>query len=95
MLFEQFPYTNFHEINLDWLLKRVKEMETEFEDYKASITNIIKENLSEIAFSAIYNAGERTIYLNLGKQSKLDSHNRVQALKRMKAEPLVEVMRDE
>ena len=23
-LFEQFPYTNFHEINLDWLIQQVK-----------------------------------------------------------------------
>ena len=23
-LFEQFPYTNFHELNLDWLLQQVK-----------------------------------------------------------------------
>ena len=26
-LFENFPYTNFHEMNLDYLLKRVKELE--------------------------------------------------------------------
>lgn len=26
-LFEQFPYTNFHEMNLDWLLQRVKALE--------------------------------------------------------------------
>ena len=24
-LFEQFPYTNFHELNLDWLIKKVQE----------------------------------------------------------------------
>lgn len=82
MLFEQFPYTNFHEINLDWLLKRVKEMETEFEDYKASVTTIIKENLSELAFSAVYDAGERTIYLNVDDPTTLDLRNRVQVLQR-------------
>lgn len=26
-LFEQFPYTNFHELNLDWILKKVKEFD--------------------------------------------------------------------
>lgn len=82
MLFEQFPYTNFHELNLDWLLKRVKEMEKEFEDYKASVTDIIKENLSELAFSAIYDAGERTIYLNVDDPTTLDLRNQVQVLKR-------------
>lgn len=25
-VFEQFPYTNFHEINLDWLIKKMKEL---------------------------------------------------------------------
>lgn len=82
MLFEQFPYTNFHEINLDWLLKRVKGMETEFGDYKASVTDIIKENLSKLAFSAIYDAGKRTIYLNVDNPTTLDLRNQVQVLRR-------------
>lgn len=82
MLFEQFPYTNFHELNLDWLLKRVKDMETEFEDYKASVTTIIKENLSELAFSAVYDASERTIYLNVDDPTTLDLRNQVQVLQR-------------
>lgn len=25
-VFEQFPYANFHEINLDWLIKKMKEL---------------------------------------------------------------------
>ena len=25
MSFENFPYTNFHELNLDWLIQKVKE----------------------------------------------------------------------
>lgn len=29
-LFNQFPWTNFHELNLDWLLKKVAEMEQAF-----------------------------------------------------------------
>ena len=28
-MFEKFPYTNFHELNLDWILKTVKELEDE------------------------------------------------------------------
>lgn len=26
-LFEQFPYANFHELNLDWILKKIKELD--------------------------------------------------------------------
>lgn len=32
-LFEQFPYANFHELNLDWVLKIVKQMQTTVEDF--------------------------------------------------------------
>ena len=27
MAFEQFPYTNLHDLNLDWLLKKLEELE--------------------------------------------------------------------
>ena len=30
-IFEHFPYTNFHELNLDWLLKAVKELDKKVE----------------------------------------------------------------
>lgn len=30
-VFENFPYTNFHELNLDWIIKKVKDMKTEVE----------------------------------------------------------------
>ena len=29
-LFENFPYTNFHELNLDWLIKKVQDIEASF-----------------------------------------------------------------
>lgn len=40
-LFEHFPYTNFHRLNLDWLLGRVAELETkvaELMNFRASWT---------------------------------------------------------
>lgn len=33
-VFDNFPYTNFHELNLDWVIQKVKEMETEFQELK-------------------------------------------------------------
>lgn len=27
-MFEQFPYTNFHELNLDWLIQKIKDLES-------------------------------------------------------------------
>lgn len=34
--FNNFPYTNFHELNLDWLLNQMKELGTSFEDFVKS-----------------------------------------------------------
>ena len=32
-LFDNFPYTNFHELNLDWILKILKEIQTTIEQF--------------------------------------------------------------
>lgn len=34
-LFDNFPYTNFHELNLNWILKILKEIETTIEQFVA------------------------------------------------------------
>lgn len=34
-LFENFPYANFHELNLDWILHELKELETEIMNFVA------------------------------------------------------------
>lgn len=35
-VFEQFPYANMHEMNLDWLLKKMKELDQAMETFKAT-----------------------------------------------------------
>lgn len=42
-IFRQFPYTNFHEINLDWLLTKIKELWIGVEDLDDKIDNFIAE----------------------------------------------------
>lgn len=34
-MFENFPYTNFHELNLDWILHELKKLETEITNFVA------------------------------------------------------------
>ena len=34
-LFENFPYANFHELNLDWILHELKALETEITNFVA------------------------------------------------------------
>ena len=33
MLFANYPYTDFHELNLDWILKKIKELDQEVDDF--------------------------------------------------------------
>lgn len=35
MAFEQFPYTNLHDLNLDWLLKKIEELEKRIKELEA------------------------------------------------------------
>lgn len=37
----KYPYTDFHELNLDWILKIVKEMEIKINDFISTFTNPI------------------------------------------------------
>lgn len=32
MIWNEYPYSNVHELNLDWLLKKMKELNISFED---------------------------------------------------------------
>lgn len=32
-IFENFPYTNFHELNLDWILSTIKELDSEIDEF--------------------------------------------------------------
>lgn len=38
MLFEHFPYTNFHDLNLDWLLRMTKELQEAVAALQAAVT---------------------------------------------------------
>ena len=46
-LFENFPYANFHELNLDWILHKLKDLETE-------ITNFVTINSVKYANPIIW-----------------------------------------
>ena len=36
-VFNQFPYTNFHEVNLDWLIAKVKDLLDDWNEYKTEM----------------------------------------------------------
>ena len=63
-LFEQFPYTNFHELNLDWLLKNQKTVLQELQNIDTHITQIVNDYLQNMEFKALYIPETETIVLN-------------------------------
>lgn len=45
---ESFPYTNFHDLNLDWILKTLKEIKAYVDAEIESIENYIDDDLPEL-----------------------------------------------
>ncbi len=42
----QMPGTNFHDLDLDWLLEQVKNLLEEWEEMKSAIDELIQDNAS-------------------------------------------------
>lgn len=47
MAFEQFPYTNFHDLNLDWVLKEVKRISQAVDTWSVEVLNAAKQYTDE------------------------------------------------
>ena len=47
-LFENFPYTNFQQMNLDWLLRKIKEMANVVDNITDTISDTINSILTEM-----------------------------------------------
>ena len=63
-VFENFPYTNFHDLNLDWILNKVKDLDKKVnEDLDEIILQYVDEHLSQFLLAAMYDAGTETITL--------------------------------
>lgn len=58
----KFPYSNFHEINLDWIISEVKKLREEFAGVKKEIDDAViymKDNIVETTETIINEAISR------------------------------------
>ena len=46
-LFDKFPYTNFHELNLDWIIKALKDLDHKVDNLQATITEEAKKYIDQ------------------------------------------------
>ena len=47
-MFNFFPYTNFHRLNADWILKQIKEWETRMAGYAETVTAAVSDLMSVV-----------------------------------------------
>lgn len=64
-MFESFPNTNFHELNLDWILEQIKEFRTWFDNLNVEdeIKKDVDKYFNEVMVQAIYDKDSKTITL--------------------------------
>lgn len=58
MAYERFPYTDFHDLNLDWVVSEVRKMSDKLND---NIREVIREQLESMFIDIVYDASDETI----------------------------------
>lgn len=64
-MFESFPNTNFHELNLDWILAQIKEFRAWFDNLNVEdeIKAQVDKYFNNVMIQAIYDKDSKTITL--------------------------------
>lgn len=69
-IFEQFPYTNMQNANLDWVLNEIRKIENAINnDFSSYIEEWVDENYNRLFFNASYNGETETIAFAKGGNS--------------------------
>lgn len=65
-MFNSFPYSDFHELNLDWILTKIKEFQSWFDNLNVEdeIKAEVDKYFNEVMIQASYNEETETITLS-------------------------------
>lgn len=64
--FNKYPYTDFHELNLDWALSTVKELDDKFNlVVNEKLKEFLYEHLSDMFINVLYNEENERLILTL------------------------------
>lgn len=61
MAFEKFPYTNFHGMNLDWILAKLKEID---ENFNENLTQTVIDKINELVVISAYDPVTETLTID-------------------------------
>lgn len=65
-VFEQFPYTNFHELNLDWIIAELKKLDKKVnEDLQEIIQASADAYISNLVLNALYDPDNERITIEV------------------------------
>lgn len=80
-MFNFFPYTNFHRLNADWILKQIKEWETRMEGYAETVTAAVSNLISVV----------KTVPQAFTEQEKAQARENIGAASQASVEPLAPI----
>jgi hypothetical protein len=62
MAYERFPYTDFHDLNLDWVIAKIKQLSDKVDN---DIEMAIREVLADMFVRIVYDAETETIMFDV------------------------------
>ena len=58
----RYPYTNFHELNLDWIIKKIQELDDGIYDL---VNQYIQQAINNLYIQSVYKASDKSITIEV------------------------------